>query len=170
MLMKKLKTLLGWLRQRAENISALLLASMFLTFLLQIIFRYLLNLPIGWTVEWVTLAWLWGILFGYAFIVRDVDIIRMDLVYTGLPLKVRHVLDVIAHSIVIGILAYSFLPTIDYITFMAIERTAFMRIPYNWVFAIYVPFIITVMLQSLITIYHAIVRFGQPALEEPSHD
>ena len=67
----------------AEIIVGLLLGSMFVTFLLQILFRYVLSLPVGWTVEWVTIAWLWGILFGYAFVVRDADVIRLDIVLSG---------------------------------------------------------------------------------------
>ena len=40
-----------WLYARAENILAAMLGLMFAAFILQIVFRYLLNLPIGWTNE-----------------------------------------------------------------------------------------------------------------------
>ena len=35
-----------WLGRRAENILALVLASLFVSFLIQIVFRYVLNLPL----------------------------------------------------------------------------------------------------------------------------
>ncbi|RYE54341.1 MAG: TRAP transporter small permease, partial [Hyphomicrobiales bacterium] len=38
-----------WLYARAENLLAAMLATMFVVFIIQIVFRYLLNLPIGWT-------------------------------------------------------------------------------------------------------------------------
>ena len=93
--MTRLTYLWGWMGRRAENILALLLFSMFVTFLLQIVFRYFLNLPVGWTVEWVTIAWLWGILFGFAFVVREADIIRLDVLYSALPRGARRVMDVL---------------------------------------------------------------------------
>ena len=41
-----------------------MLAAMFFAFILQIVFRYLLNLPIGWTPELSVILWLWLVLFG----------------------------------------------------------------------------------------------------------
>ena len=67
-------------RQFAEGIAALMLGSMFVCFLTQIGFRYILGWPVGWTIEYVSMTWLWGILFGYAFVVRNPEIIRLDIV------------------------------------------------------------------------------------------
>ena len=41
----------SWLQRRAENFAAALLAIMFGAFMIQIIFRYLFNFPLGWTSE-----------------------------------------------------------------------------------------------------------------------
>ena len=103
--MNRLKSICGWLRRRAENFVALLLGSMFVTFLIQIVFRYVLNLPLGWTVEYVAIAWLWGILFGYAFVIRNDDIIRLDLVYYAVPPPVRRAMDIVAGLACAAILA-----------------------------------------------------------------
>ena len=42
----------GW----GNHITAALLLSMFVVFIMQIIFRYILGWPVLWTVEWVTIA------------------------------------------------------------------------------------------------------------------
>jgi len=52
----------GWLARRAENVLAALLAVMFVAFIVQIVFRYLLNFPIGWSSELTVITWLWGVL------------------------------------------------------------------------------------------------------------
>ena len=65
-----------WLLRRAENVAVILLAVMFVAFIAQIVFRYLLNLPTGWTSELTVICWLWLILWGAAF---------EDLVATDLP-------------------------------------------------------------------------------------
>ena len=71
----------GWLRRRAENVLAALLAVMFVAFIVQIVFRYLLNFPIGWTSELTVIAWLWLVLWGAAFVVKESEEIRFDLIY-----------------------------------------------------------------------------------------
>ena len=58
-----------------------LIAIMFISFLLQIAFRYLLNRPLGWTDEVTVLCWVWLVLWGAAFILSDKDEIRFDIVY-----------------------------------------------------------------------------------------
>ena len=97
----------AWLRRRAEDVVVLLLGSMFATFLIQIVFRYLLNLPLGWTIEYVTVAWLWGILFGYAFVLRREDIIVFDLLYNSVPDGARRAMAIIANGVCIAIMAWS---------------------------------------------------------------
>jgi len=52
----------AWARRRAEEVAALLLGLIFVAFLLQIAFRYVLNFPIGWTPEVSVIAWLWLVL------------------------------------------------------------------------------------------------------------
>ena len=78
-----------WLTRRAENVAAALLAVMFLAFIVQIVFRYLLNFPIGWTSELSIITWLWLILWGAAFVVRESDEIRFDLIYGSVGPRAR---------------------------------------------------------------------------------
>src|SRR5262245_30026856 len=48
-----------WLRNRAEKICALFLVGMFLSFMIQIIARYVFNYPLGWTEEVSVDFWMW---------------------------------------------------------------------------------------------------------------
>jgi TRAP-type C4-dicarboxylate transport system permease small subunit len=166
--------LLGWLHRRAENLLALVLGALFVSFLIQIVFRYLLNLPLGWTVEFVAIAWLWGILFGYAFVVSERDVIRLDIVYALLPRQVRRALDILTGLASAGIFLWTLPNVWDYVTFMKIEKTAYMKLPFNWVFSIYLPFALAVILLSLLTVWQAI-RGDEPipvlpAVAAEAHD
>lgn len=154
----------SWLRARAENICAILLASMFASFLVQIVFRYGLNLPLGWTVEYVTVAWLWGILFGFAFVVRDEDIIRLDILYNAVPARVQRAMDILANTIAAVILVWSLPKAIGYVDFMKVEKTAFMHIRFDYLFSIYIPFVVMVVLRALLTVVRAIrgIRHADP--------
>lgn len=171
--MEQLLAIRDWLGRRAENILALLLFSMFVTFLLQIVFRYFLNLPVGWTVEWVTIAWLWGILFGFAFVVRDSEIIRLDVLYSALPRPARRVMDVLTGLTLAGVFLYTLPASWDYIDFMMREKTAYMRLPFFWVFIIYIPFALSVALRGLLTAWAGITGSGvsfDTALSAETHD
>ncbi|HET6620590.1 MAG TPA: TRAP transporter small permease subunit, partial [Dongiaceae bacterium] len=86
----------SWLRRRAENVLAAMLGAMFAAFLLQIAFRYLLNLPIGWTNEFSAVLWLWLVLFGAAFVLREEEEIRFDLLYAAVGARARRVMMLVA--------------------------------------------------------------------------
>ena len=84
-----------WLRRRAENVSALLLLAMFLCFILQIVARYVFNRPLGWTDEITVLCWIWCTLWGAAFVLREKDEVRFDIIYSSVSAQTRRVFTII---------------------------------------------------------------------------
>jgi TRAP-type C4-dicarboxylate transport system permease small subunit len=78
-----MQSLGAWLRRRAENVAAAMLAVMFAAFVIQIVFRYFFNLPTGWTTELTVVAWLWLVLWGSAFVLGEKEEIRFDLIYSA---------------------------------------------------------------------------------------
>ena len=78
-----------WLRRRAENISVALLATMFVALIVQVVFRYFVNMPMGWTDELSLITWTWLVLWGAAFVVRESDEIRFELLHASMRPSVR---------------------------------------------------------------------------------
>lgn len=157
----------------ANHLTAALLLSMFVVFLLQIIFRYVLGWPVLWTVEWVTIAWLWGILFGFAFVLKSGDMIRLDIVYEAVPRSVQRGMDIGVGLTTAGIFAYTLPHAWDYVSFMGIERTAAFRWPFDMVFAVYIPFHISVIVRMLLLAAGGFTgaRYAEGADRHPeSHD
>lgn len=146
----------------ANHATAALLLSMFVVFLLQIIFRYLLGWPVLWTVEWVTIAWLWGILFGFAFVLKSADMIRLDILYNAVSRPIRRAMDVGVGVTVAAIFGYTLPHAWDYVSFMGIERTAAFRWPFDIVFAIYIPFHIAVIVRMLLLAWGGITGMRRP--------
>src|SRR5512134_4078208 len=68
-----------WLRRRAENIAAAMVAVMFAAFVVQIVFLYFFYFPVGWTSVLSVVMWLWLVLWGAAFVVKEREEIRFDL-------------------------------------------------------------------------------------------
>ncbi len=126
-----------------------MMGTMFLMFLVQIASRYILEDPFGWTLEVCLTLWIWIVFFGNAFIVKHEDHIKFDVLYQKSSERIQKKFSLIgATAVVIG-MAYSFLPTWDYIDFMQLKRSATLEIPLRTVYSIYAVFIIgTVFMYS----------------------
>lgn len=155
----QLKQVGQWLYHRAENILAAMLAMMFAAFILQIIFRYLLNLPIGWTNEISVILWIWIVLFGASFVVREEEEIRFDLIYSSIRPRTRRIMTLISGIALIALYAISFPAVWSYVTFMKVESTAYLRIRFDWLYSIYIVFVIAVIARYLWLCWNA--AFGK---------
>jgi len=144
----------AWLRRRAENIAAGLLAVMFVAFILQIVFRYFFNFPIGWTSELSVITWLWLVLWGAAFVVTESEAIRFDLVYGAVGRRTRRVMGIITGLSIVILYAASLPATVKYVGFMKVEKTSYLKIPFDWLFSIYVFFLVAVIVRYLWILSH----------------
>ncbi|MHA6298783.1 TRAP transporter small permease [Devosia sp. CAU 1758] len=139
----------AWLHARAENLLALMLAVMFAVFILQIVFRYLLNFPIGWTHEVSVIMWIWLVLFGSAFVVRDSEEIRFDILYGAARGRVKRTMVAMTGLILVALFAISLPAVIDYITFMKVEKTAYLDIRFDYLYSIYGIFALAMIVRQL---------------------
>lgn len=153
---ESLRRIGGWLYRRAENIAAAMLAIMFLAFIVQIIFRYALNLPTGWTTEITIIAWLWLVLWGAAFVVREDEEIRFDLIYGGAGRQLRRVLAILTAVPLLFLYILSFPAVLDYVTFMKVQSTAYLDIRFDYVFSIYIIFALAIIIRYLWLLWAAL--------------
>lgn len=145
--MKRLKPALGWLHRRAENVAVLMLAVMFGAFILQVLSRYVLDLPTGWSSELTIIMWLWVVLWGAAFVLREDEEVRFDVIYGSVGPAVRRVMTILAALALLFLYGYSLPAVWDYVTFMRIQETAYLDIRYDWLFSIYIIFAVAVLIR-----------------------
>jgi TRAP-type C4-dicarboxylate transport system permease small subunit len=139
----------AWLARRAENVLAAMLAVMFGAFLLQIAFRYLLGLPIGWTHELSVILWVWLVLWGAAFVISEREEIRFDILYGAVGPRPRRIMALVTAAGLIGLYLVSLPATFSYVSFMKVERTAYLKIRFDLLFSIYVVFVVAVVIRYL---------------------
>lgn len=139
----------AWLARRAENIAAAMLAAMFAAFLVQIAFRYLLGLPTGWAHELSTMLWVWLVLWGAAFVVRERDEIRFDILTGSAGPRARRAMALLAALGLVGLYAVSLPAVIDYVAFMKVQRTAYLKVRFDLLFSIYVVFVVAAIARYL---------------------
>jgi len=141
------RRVIGWLRRRAEDVLAALLAAMFVAFIIQIVARYLVNAPVGWTTEVSTLCWVWGILWGTALVLTDEEEIRFDIIYGAVPPALRRAFDVVTGSVVVGVFGWSLPAVHDYVAFMKVEKSTYLGIRFDWLYSVYLVFAVAMIIR-----------------------
>jgi TRAP-type C4-dicarboxylate transport system permease small subunit len=144
----------AWLHRRAENVAALMLAVMFSAFLIQIVFRYVFNFPVGWTSELTVILWLWLVLFGAAFVVKESEEIRFDLIVGSAGRRSRIAMGVVAGLALIALYLASLPASWSYVTFMKVERSSYLKIRMDWLFSIYIVFLVAVVARYVWLLWH----------------
>ncbi len=145
-----------WLRRRAENVAVALLFLMFSCFILQIVYRYVLNDPLGWTEEVIIVTWLWTVLWGAAFVVGEAEEIRFDIVYTRMPERYRRVATVMTGLALIVLYGISLPAAYRYVAFMRVEHSAYLRVPIDLLYSVYIIFSVACIGRYCWLVYHAI--------------
>ena len=144
-----------WTRRRAENVVAALLGIMFLCFIVQIVFRYFFNFPIGWTSELSVVCWLYITLLGSAFWLKESEEIRFDLISGALPPLGKRTIGLIVAVITVILFAMALPATIKYVTFMKVESSSYLKIRLDILYSIYIVFAIAVIVRyawSIVTL------------------
>jgi TRAP-type C4-dicarboxylate transport system permease small subunit len=133
----------------AEFILTAMLAVMFFAFLFQIAARYLFNWPTGWTNELSAILWIWLVLWGASFVVREQEEMRFDLIYSAVGPKVRRVMFLISAAALLVLYGMSFPAVVSYVTFMKVESSAYLHIRFDWLYSIYLVFVVAVIMRYL---------------------
>ena len=157
----------AWLRRRAENVAAAMLAVMFAAFVVQIVFRYFFNLPTGWSSELTVIMWLWLVLWGAAFVVRESEAIRFDLLSGAAGRRTRIAIGIVTAAAVVILYGASLPATLAYVTFMKVEKTSYLKIRFDWLFSIYLMFAIAVIVRYL-WILSCLLRGREPDEDDPT--
>lgn len=183
-----MKAVLSILRSMAEGVSALMMAVIFCTFILQIVVRYAVGSQwfvstfgnainasyFGWTVEFILALWLWTIFWGNAFVVRDYDHVAFDIIYNMVGRKTRTVLAIVGALIIAAALWSSIGPTYDRMKLLRLKSSATLPVKMLAIYSIYFVFLAAVGLRYLLRAWDC-VRHGADrelhvlAHEEPIH-
>jgi TRAP-type C4-dicarboxylate transport system permease small subunit len=145
----------GWIRRRAENVVAGLLGIMFVCFIVQIVFRYFFNFPIGWTSELSVITWLYIALLGSAFWLKESEEIRFDLISGALPPGGKRAIGLIVAIITVVLFGMAMPATIKYVTFMKVESSSYLKIRLDILYSVYIVFAVAVIVRyawSIVTL------------------
>ena len=135
------------MRRRAENIVAGLLGIMFVAFIIQIVFRYFFNFPIGWTSELSVVTWLYMTLLGSAFWLKESEEVRFDLLSGRLGPVGRRVVGFVAALSAVILFGMALPATVKYVAFMKVESSSYLKIRLDVLYSIYIVFAVAVIVR-----------------------
>lgn len=136
-----------WTRRRAENIVAALLGVMFIAFVVQIVFRYVFNFPVGWTTELSVVTWLYMVLLGSALWLKPGEEIRFDLISGAAGPRTRRVITFVTALAAVVLFGMALPATVKYVAFMKVESSSYLKIRMDILYSVYVVFAVAVVVR-----------------------
>ena len=158
----------AWMRRRAENVVAALLGVMFCCFLIQIVFRYFFNFPIGWSSELSVITWLYMTLLGSTFWLKESEEVRFDLISSSLPPIGKRIVGLIVAVAAVVLFGMAMPATIKYVAFMKVESSSYLNIRLDILYSVYVVFAVAVIVRYVWSIV-TLIR-GEPPDEAADAD
>lgn len=152
------------LHRFAEAVAAFLLAVIFIAFIVQIVMRYVFNWPVGWTTELSLAAWLWLVLWGAAFVLKDEEEIRIDTIADSGGPRRRRIVQAIGAVSIIVLFGMSLPASWSYVTFMKVEKSSYLGVRMDVMYSIYIVFAVAVIARCL----RQLVRGPAPKTGDPS--
>lgn len=144
-----------------EGVAAMMMAAMFLTFLLQIGVRYLVGsdwfaarfghvvhaADFGWTLEFCLAMWLWIVFWGNAFVVRERDHVTFDILYLAARPGVRRWMAAFGAAVIAVALLASILPTWEKLRILRLKSSATLPVKMLPIYSVYFLFLAVVGLR-----------------------
>ncbi len=100
--------IIRWLDKHfEETVLVLLMIGISCTMFLQVIMRYVFNMPLTWPEEFSRYMWIWTVFFSMSYTISMRSMLRVDVIAEFLPKKVRQIFE----------LCIQFLSLVIYIVF-----------------------------------------------------
>ena len=136
------------LRKVANAIGGLLFLALFITFLVQIVARFVFDQPLPWSDELAVILYLWVILWACAFVVPEKEHVMFDLVWNSVSPATRRLMRMVGHTLIGGLAIAAIPASWEYVHFMAREKTAVLGLSFEWVFLPFVLLLIALAARS----------------------
>ena len=143
-----------------------MLAVMFAAFIIQIVFRYFFNFPVGWAAELSVVMWLWLVLWGAAFVLSDEEEIRFDLLSASVGRRARIIMGILSGVALVVLYGASLPATYSYVTFMKVEKASYLKVRMDWLFSIYLLFLLAILARYLWKLSY-LLRGREPRKADP---
>jgi TRAP-type C4-dicarboxylate transport system permease small subunit len=141
--------ILHYLRKGAEFVAVGFFVAMFGAFLLQVFMRYVINHPLGWTSEACVIFYIWVIFWTAAFLLKERDHVAFTMIFDAASPPARRVMAILGAAAIGGAFIAGFPAMFSFITFMKIDVTPVTRIRFDYVYSVWILFVLAVIARAI---------------------
>ncbi|UJF17811.1 TRAP transporter small permease [Vibrio sp. SS-MA-C1-2] len=118
---------------------------LFITFIIQIFYRYFIGQPLIWPMEVTLICFLVITLLGACYALRDKDHVVFSSLYDGYSPRWQWVSKIAGNLMMIIAFGVSLSPTYEFISFMDFQKTTALSIRFDYIYMTYMVFAIIVI-------------------------
>ena len=137
------------LERTAQAVAAFLFGLLFLTFVVQVVARFVFGRPLAWSDELIVVLYIAMVFWSAATLLKERQHVMFDLVYAALPPQGRRAMALVGALLMVGLMGVLLPYAFDYVRFMHRESTAVLGLPFSLVFAPFLLFVLAVVLMYL---------------------
>jgi TRAP-type C4-dicarboxylate transport system permease small subunit len=143
------RLLAGW-KNVTEGVAVAAFALLFAAFTIQIFSRYVLNMPVAWSLELCSIAYVWLVFWSCNLLVSERQQIVFDVIYQAIKPKARRWI-AIFNTATLAVLFLAALPgTLEYIWFLRRRASMMLHIPMHLVYLCFPVFMIAVVVGAVL--------------------
>ncbi|MEA4954560.1 MAG: TRAP transporter small permease [Pseudoflavonifractor sp.] len=129
---------------------------LFSVFLVGIFSRYLLNNPIPWSNEVVSICFLWMVLSGACYCQRRRSHVTFTMLYDALPPRPAAFSAFLGNAIILAALLLAFPSTVKFVRFMKVQKSSLLHISLS---ILYFPYLIFMILIAAYLVFEMTEQF-----------
>lgn len=117
---------------------------MFLTFITQVFFRYVIRHPLTWSMEITAISFVYTVIFGACYTMRRRSHVKFTMIYDRLKPKAAAAFRMLGNIIIVGTFLSLIYASYKYALFIGFQKTPIFRIKLTWVFLPFTYFLFSV--------------------------
>jgi TRAP-type C4-dicarboxylate transport system permease small subunit len=140
-------------RRFAEGVAAFAFAILFGAFIIQVVSRYLLDMPVSWTIELTAIAYVWVVFWTSGVLVPERRHIAFDILYELFPPRQRRWLAMFLTAS-LGFVYLAALPgVLDYVHYLARRSTMLLHARMDLVYSCFAIFMVAAIVGAALRIW-----------------
>ena len=159
-LKQPLKKAALWLRDCVEiYIPVIAFCVLFIVFVMQVFFRYILRDPKPWSMEVTSMCYVWVVMLGACYTQRKRSHVTFTLIYDALSVRWKAFTAFLGNLIIAVAFAVAILPTWKYIQFMAVQKSSVLKVGLNYIYFPYIVFLLLILAYTVMDLYEDFMVF-----------
>jgi TRAP-type C4-dicarboxylate transport system permease small subunit len=120
-------------------------AVMFVTFILQVFFRYIIRHPLTWSMELIVIGFVWTVVFGACYTMRWKSHVKFTMIYDRLSPVPAAFIRMLGNIIIVITFVTLVFASYRYSLFIGYQKTAVFRISYTFIFMPFAYFLCSIV-------------------------